>query len=73
VKTGVVVMRFKATSGSDTFTKTITLTPKDQQKLTEYTVVESTQKNSDPSVNTPARTVVATVAYDPADEEKVYS
>ena len=70
VKTGVVVMRFKATSGSDTFTKTITLTPKDQQKLTEYTVVESTQKNSDPSVNTPARTVVATVAYDPADEEK---
>ncbi|MCW8039873.1 ESPR-type extended signal peptide-containing protein [Acinetobacter entericus] len=70
VQTGVVVMKFKATSGSDTYIKTITLTPKDKQKLTEYTVVESTQKNSDPSVNTPARTVTATVAYDPSDEEK---
>ncbi|AXY57413.1 hypothetical protein CDG60_13070 [Acinetobacter chinensis] len=70
VNTGVVVMKFKATSGSDTHIKTITLTPKDKQKLTEYTVVESTQKNSDPSVNTPARTVTATVAYDSADEEK---
>ncbi|WOE40768.1 ESPR-type extended signal peptide-containing protein [Acinetobacter chinensis] len=70
VQTGVVVMKFKATSGSDTYTKTITLTPKDKQKLTEYTVVESTQKNSDPSSNTPARTVVATVVYDPADDEK---